>query len=143
MSRRGSALLLVSLMLITPLSGCFGEEDSSQEITENDLKVSPSIIPGGEWATINLKASKEMSVFIPYFIQDPGSLRAQNGTVFDLKEGDSVSMNALFPPRNSNIVLLIGNYGRENWPIRASDVCWAAWAACAAARPAGRGARTD
>ena len=43
------------------------------------------------------KAEAEMSVFVPYFIQDPGSLRAQNGTVFDLKKGESVSMNALFP----------------------------------------------
>ena len=55
-------------------------------------------------------------------------MRAQNGTVFDLKDGKSISMNVLFPPRNSEIIFLIGDYGRENWPIRAPDVSWVAWA---------------
>ena len=75
-----------------------------------------------------IEAETAMSVFVPYFVQDPGSMRAQNGTVFDLKDGESVSMNVLFPPRNSDIIFLIGDYGRENWPIRAPDVSWAAWA---------------
>ena len=122
------ALMMVTVMCLASLSGCFGEDSVSEKISEDDLKVSPSIIPGGEWTVITLKASTEMSVFVPYFVQDPGSMRAQNGTVFDLKEGESVSMNVLFPPRNSEIIFLIGDYGRENWPIRAPDVSWAAWA---------------
>ena len=122
------ALMMVTVMCLASLSGCFGEDSVSEKISEDDLKISPSIIPGGEWTVITLKASTEMSVFVPYFVQDPGSMRAQNGTVFDLKEGESVSMNVLFPPRNSEIIFLIGDYGRENWPIRAPDVSWAAWA---------------
>tara|TARA_Y100000768_G_scaffold102711_1_gene75082 strand:+ start:1246 stop:2937 length:1692 start_codon:yes stop_codon:yes gene_type:complete len=122
------ALMMVTVMCLASLSGCFGEDSVSEKISEDDLKVSPSIIPGGEWTVITLKASTEMSVFVPYFVQDPGSMRAQNGTVFDLKEGESVSMNVLFPPRNSEIIFLIGDYGRENWPIRAPDVSWVAWA---------------
>ena len=122
------ALMMVTVMCLASLSGCFGEDNVPEGISDVDLKVSPSVIPGGEWSVVTLKAEAEMSVFVPYFIQDPGSLRAQNGTVFDLKEGESVSMNALFPPRNSEIVFLIGDYGRENWPIRAPDVSWSAWA---------------
>jgi len=122
------ALMMVTVMCLASLSGCFGEDNSLEEISEGDLKVSPSVIPGGEWSVITLKADTAMSVFVPYFVQDPGSMRAQNGTVFDLKDGDSVSMNVLFPPRNSDIIFLIGDYGRENWPIRAPDVSWAAWA---------------
>ncbi|MBS73133.1 MAG: hypothetical protein CMA91_02625 [Euryarchaeota archaeon] len=121
------ALLMVMVMCLASLSGCFGEDDSSESIGSDSLQVSPSIIPGGEWTTITLKASSDMSVFFPYFLQDPGSLRAQNGTVFDLKSGDSISINALFPPRNSDIVLLIGDLGRDVWPIRAPDMSWTDW----------------
>ena len=122
------ALMMVTVMCLASLSGCFGEDSVSEEISEGDLKVSPSILPGGEWSIVTLKASTDMSVFVPYFVQDPGSMRAQNGTVFDLKDGESVSMNVLFPPRNSEVIFLIGDYGRENWPIRAPDVSWASWA---------------
>ena len=122
------AFLMVAVMCLASLSGCFGEDGASEKLSEGSLKVSPSVIPGGEWSVITLKAEAAMSVFVPYFIQDPGSMRAQNGTVFDFKDGESVSMNVLFPPRNSDIIFLIGDYGRENWPIRAPDVSWAAWA---------------
>ena len=108
------ALLMVAVMCLAPLSGCFGEDSPPEEISESDLKVSPSIIPGGEWSVITLKADAAMSVFVPYFVQDPGSMRAQNGTVFDLKDGESVSLNVLFPPRNSDVIFLIGDHGREN-----------------------------
>ena len=122
------ALMMVTVMCMASLSGCFGEDAVSGELSQSDLMVNPSVLPAGEWVTITLKAGSDMSVFFPYFLQDPGSLRAQNGTVFDLEAGDSVSLNALFPPRNSDIVLLIGDYGRENWPIRAPDVSWIDWA---------------
>ena len=122
------ALMMVMVMSLASLSGCFGEDDVAESISEDSLKVSPSIIPAGEWVTVTLTASDDVSVFFPYFLQDPGSMRAQNGTVFDLKSGESVSLNALFPPRNSEIVLLMGDYGRDEWPIRAPDVSWSAWA---------------
>ncbi len=122
------ALMMVTVMCLASLSGCFGEDTAPSKLSQNDLKVSPSIISGGEWTTITLKSSNDMSVFVPYFVQDPGSLRAQNGTVFDLKSGDSVALSILFPPRNSDVILLIGEYGRENWPIRAPDVSWKQWA---------------
>ena len=121
------AILMVTVMCLAPLSGCFGEDDVSEDLGASSLNVSPDVIPGGDWTVIKLDAEEDMSVFVPYFVQDPGSMRAQNGTVFDLKEGDSVSINILFPPRNSDVFLLIGEYGRENWPIRAAGVSWADW----------------
>ncbi len=122
------AVLMVTIMFVAPLSGCFGEEVDSSSLGQDSLNVYPSTIPAGEWVVITLRADADMSVFVPYFIQDPGSLRAQNGTVFDLKKGDSISMNALFPPRNSDVVFLISDYGREDWPIRGPDVSWDSWA---------------
>tara|TARA_B100000768_G_scaffold147736_1_gene141399 strand:+ start:246 stop:1868 length:1623 start_codon:yes stop_codon:yes gene_type:complete len=121
------ALLMVTVMCLASLSGCFGEDGGTGTPTADDLVVSPENLPGGEWTTIELSANNDMSVFIPYFIQDPGSLRAQNGTVLDIKEGDSVNVKILFPPRNSDIMLLIGDYGRENWPIRSADESWMDW----------------
>ena len=122
------AVLMVTIMFVAPLSGCFGEEVESSSLSQDSLNVYPSTIPAGEWVVLTLRADADMSVFVPYFIQDPGSLRAQNGTVFDLKKGDSISMNALFPPRNSDVVFLISDYGREDWPIRGPDVSWDSWA---------------
>ena len=121
------AVLMVAVMCLAPLSGCFGEEDNSGSLSASSLNVSPDIITGGDWTVIKLDAKNDMSVFVPYFVQDPGSMRAQNGTVFDLKQGESISVNILFPPRNSDVFLLIGDYGRENWPIRAADISWATW----------------
>ena len=119
------AMLLASLMFSACLSGCFGEDVDDSEISSADLKVNPSVILGGDWTKITLTADKDLSTFVPYFVQDPGSMRAQNGTVFDLKQGESLSINILFPPRNSDVVLLIGDYGRKNWPIRAAGISWA------------------
>ena len=130
------AVMMVLIMSLASLSGCFGEEDNSDSLSEASLTVSPSVIPAGEWVTITISVKVDMSVFFPYFLQDPGSMRAQNGTVFDLKSGDSISLNALFPPRNSDVILLIGDYGRDEWPIRAPDVSWSDWANGATERSA-------
>ena len=113
--------LLVLLMFTAPFAGCMGENSGEGLPDESDLIVTPEVIPGGEWTTIVLSASRDMSVFIPYFVQDPGSSRAQNSTVLDFNKGDSISVTVLFPPRNSDVVMLLGDYGRSDWPIRAAD----------------------
>lgn len=103
-NRRFQALLLVWLMLVAPLAGCFGEDEvdgiraDALEIVEVDA------LQGGMWQQITLVAKEDLAVYIPYFIQDPGSLRAQNGTVLDLNQGERVSVNVLFPPRNDEVV---------------------------------------
>jgi hypothetical protein len=119
--------LLVLLMFTAPFAGCMGENNAEGLPDENDLKISPDVIPGGEWTTIVLDAGRDLSVLIPYFIQDPGSMRAQNGTVLYLVKGESVSIDILFPPRNSEVVLLLGDFGRTEWPIRAAEESWMDW----------------
>ncbi|MGY8670938.1 MAG: hypothetical protein ACKVJ7_07805, partial [Candidatus Poseidoniales archaeon] len=127
--------MLVFIMFSATFAGCFGEgEDSSLPDSESlSIEVeggstnNSMTIPGGEWVSTTFKADADMSVFVPYFLQDPGSLRAQNGTVLDLRSGEKITLKVLFPPRNDDAVLLIGDYGRENWPIRAADESWMMW----------------
>lgn len=127
-ARHARAGLLVMLMFSAAFAGCFGENEKQAGVPNiNDLRVEPAVLPGGEWTTIVLTAEVDMSVFIPYFVQDPGSLRAQNGTVLDLLRGESVGMNVIFPPRNADVVLLLGEYGRVDWPIRAAGESWIDW----------------
>tara|TARA_B110000196_G_C21112226_1_gene648465 strand:- start:96 stop:1736 length:1641 start_codon:yes stop_codon:yes gene_type:complete len=128
MSTRLSALMMVSLMVLTPLSGCFGSDDEPSKVSATDLLITGDI-GGGIWSTIILGAKSDLSVYIPYFIQDPGSLRAQNGTVLEISAGDEVSVSWLLPPRNSDVVILVGQPGRSNWPTRAANESWMEWAA--------------
>lgn len=128
MSTRLSALMMVSLMVLTPLSGCFGSDDDPSRVSATDLLISGDI-GGGVWSTIILSAKSDLSVYIPYFIQDPGSLRAQNGTVLEISAGDEVTVSWLLPPRNSDVVILVGESGRSNWPTRAANESWTEWAA--------------
>ena len=121
------AVGLVFLMVLAPLSGCFGENEI-ESLSDASLVVPEAdSLEAGIWQTITLVASDDIAVFVPYFIQDPGSLRAQNGTVLDLKSGETVSMNILFPPRNEEIMFFIGEFGRLNWPIRDADESWSSW----------------
>ena len=84
------------LMMLTPLSGCFSDNEVDS-LDVGSLSVSNSdSLQAGMWQTITLQASDELAVFIPYFIQDPGSMRAQNGTVLDMNSGEKVSINIFF-----------------------------------------------
>ena len=128
-NRRFQALLLVWLMLVAPLAGCFGE-DEVEGIQADALEiVEVDALQGGMWQQITLVAKEDLAVYIPYFIQDPGSLRAQNGTVLDLNQGERVSVNVLFPPRNDEVVFFLGEVGRIDWPIRSANQSWMTWLA--------------
>ena len=105
--------MLVFLMFSASFAGCFGENEDLSLPNSERLSIeveggstnNTMVIPGGEWVSTTFKADVDMSVFIPYFLQDPGSLRAQNGTVIDLRSGEEVTLKLLFPPRNDDIVL--------------------------------------
>ena len=114
-------------MLLAPLSGCFGENEEESFDASSLTVVEASSLEAGMWQTITLDASNDLAVFIPYFIQDPGSMRAQNGTVLDMESGEQVSLNILLPPRNDVIVFFIGDAGRVDWPIRQADESWITW----------------
>jgi len=124
-SRELAAFSMVLILLLTPISGCFGSEDSS--IDAGDLQISSDSMSAGFFQTIELTASNKMSVFVPFLIKDPVSGFVQNSTVIDIDNGDTVSLEVLFPPRSEGIYLLLGEYGRGHWPVREEVESWTSW----------------
>ena len=108
------AVGLMVLMILAPLSGCFGENEVESLDTTSLTVLESESLQAGMWQTITVEANNDLAVFVPYFIQDPGSMRAQNGTVLDMKSGDKVSMNILLPPRNEDIVFFLGDIDATN-----------------------------
>ena len=51
----------------------------------------------------------------------------QNGTVLDLGEDEEYEIVILIPPRIDSFIVLIGEPGREYFPIREGNVSWATW----------------
>ena len=119
------ALLLVLMMILAPLSGCFGEEAGSP--TKDDLVVGPDVLQSGVYQQVELRAAAAMSVFVPYLVTDPSTGYVQNSTVVDLSSGSSVTLEVLAPPRTDTMVLMVGDKGREHWPIRDSSETWMTW----------------
>ena len=114
------------LFCLAPLSGCFGEEVDSS-ISNSDVKVSPAVLTGGVFQGMTITAKSDLSAFVPYLILNPENGFVQNSTVVDIKEGESVQLNVLAPPRTDTAVVLIGEYGREDWPIRDLTESWRTW----------------
>ena len=113
-------------MLLAPLSGCFGE-DGENQISENSIKITPQILTGGVFQEVTFSAEMDVSVFIPYLINNKENGFVQNSTVIDLRGGESVQLSVLAPPRTDTAVILIGEFGREYWPIRNVDESWRTW----------------
>ena len=124
-SRELAALSMALILLLTPISGCFGSDESS--IDAGDLQISSNSMSAGFFQTLELTASNKMSVFVPFLIKDPESGFVQNSTVIDIDNGDTVSLEVLFPPRSEGIYLLLGEYGRGHWPVREEIESWTSW----------------
>ena len=121
------ALFLVLLMCLAPLSGCFGENDSSGLVRPDDVTITPVTMIGGIFQGLTLSVEQDMSAFIPYLIKNQETGFIQNSTVLDMRAGDSVLLSVLAPPRTDTAVILLGEYGREDWPIRSIDESWKTW----------------
>ena len=127
MGKNRFAIFLSAVMILPVLSGCFGE-DMPSELTASDLVIlEEDDLLAGSWQKVTLSAKADLSVYIPYFVVDPGSKRAQNGTVLDIKEGDYEIVEWLLPPRNFEVILMIGEYQRQHWPIRSANESWSNW----------------
>ncbi len=126
-SHRVVALAMILLMVSAPLSGCFN--DSASEPTAGDLSIDISYSEGvaGFFVEMTFHASKSMAVYIPYLLIDPVSMFVQNSTVIDLEKGESESLSILAPPRNDVMLFMIGDMGRENWPVRQQNESWMSW----------------
>ena len=116
--RFGQAAFLVLLMLLTPLSGCFGQQDGVGLESAEDVVITPPVLTGGVFQGLTIAAETDLSAFVPYLILNQDSGFVQNSTIVDLKAVDSVLLNVLAPPRTDTAVILIGDYGRDDWPIR-------------------------
>tara|TARA_B100000902_G_C27286731_1_gene904850 strand:+ start:496 stop:2196 length:1701 start_codon:yes stop_codon:yes gene_type:complete len=119
------ALLMVFVVLAATLSGCIGDSDSS--LGPDDLEVVPGILVSGVFQDVTLEAGQAMSVFVPYLVRDPVTGFVQNSTVVDISKGGSVTLDLLAPPRVSLLVMLVGDEGRSNWPVRGANESWGSW----------------
>jgi hypothetical protein len=116
---------MVLLMLLTPLSGCFGAESGAPG--SDDLEVRASSDAAGFFVAYTFEADAAMSVFIPYLLMDPMTQFVQNSTVIDLENGGSETIAILAPPRTESMLFMIGESGRENWPVRNQEESWTTW----------------
>ena len=119
------AVLMVFVILSAPLSGCFGSSDA--DLAADDLEVVPGTLVSGVFQDVTLEAGQRMSVFVPYLVRDPITGFVQNSTVVDIDKGSSFTLDLLAPPRVSLLVILVGEHGRENWPVRAANESWVSW----------------
>ena len=116
---------MVFVVVSAPLSGCMSSEGVS--LTEEDLDVGPNELVSGHFQSVSLESDRDMSVYVPYLIRDPITGFIQNSTVIDIERGSSVSLDLLSPPRVSMLVILVGEYGRTNWPVREENQSWGSW----------------
>ncbi len=120
------ALGLVCIMMLAPLAGCFGETNDVK-IGGGDVTVTPEVLIGGVFQGVTISANNDLSVYIPYLILNKDTGFVQNSTVIDLKAGENVLLTVLAPPRTDTAMLLLGDYGRDKWPIRNIDESWKTW----------------
>ncbi len=124
-SRESAAISMVLLMLLTPLSGCFGAESGAPG--SDDLDVRASSDAAGFFVDYTFEAGAAMSVFIPYLLIDPMTQFVQNSTVIDIENGGSETIAILTPPRSESMLFMIGESGRDNWPVRNQEESWTTW----------------
>ena len=118
--------LFILLMFGSTLQGCFGGNDGDV-VNSGDVTVTPQILSGGVFQGLTIAAEKDLSAYIPYLILNEDTGYVQNSTVVDVKAGESVLLNVLAPPRTDTGLLLIGEYGRDIWPVRSVDESWKTW----------------
>ncbi|HJM67134.1 MAG TPA: M20/M25/M40 family metallo-hydrolase [Candidatus Thalassarchaeaceae archaeon] len=123
--RTGATMLIIILMMFAPLSGCFGNDDDGP--SSDDLGVGVLNLQGGVFQNVLFTANSEMSVYIPYLIQDQATGFIQNSTVIDLENGESKEIRLLAPPRTNLGLFMIGDLGRQEWPVREMNESWATW----------------
>ena len=96
---------MVLILLLTPISGCFGGDDS--RVDAGDLRVDVESMSAGFFQNLELTASSKMSVYLPFLIKEPASGFVQNSTVVDIDSGDTMAIEVLIPlvPMESTYLL--------------------------------------
>ena len=126
MRRSPLPLLLVFLMLSASIQGCFGNDDGGG-LSVEDLGVSPDPLTAGIFQSVYFQADRDMRVLIPYLVVQSDTGYVQNGTILDLEKGADAEIVILIPPRADYFAVLIGESGRDFFPIREGNVSWQSW----------------
>ena len=119
-------IVLAFLFLMPSLAGCL-EDSEVDSISANDVNVTPKIMIAGEFQPLTITAKRDVSVFIPHMIIDSVSNYVQNGTVLDMKIGETEQFTVLAPPRIDTAFIFLSKYGTEVWPIRNPSESWNDW----------------
>ena len=121
------ALLLILLFLNASMVGCFANDDGSDVADASALNIAPDPLTAGIFQSVYFKADEAMRILIPYLVLQPNTGYVQNGTVLDLGENEDEEIIILIPPRIDSFIVLIGEPGREYFPIREENISWATW----------------
>ncbi len=124
--KRFDSVAIAFLLLMPALAGCL-ENEGKDGISVNDITVNPGTMIAGEFQPLVITAKKDLSVFIPNLVIDPVSNYVQNGTVLDMRIGETQQLISLAPPRIDSTFVFLSGYGTVNWPIRNSNESWDQW----------------
>ena len=124
--KRFDSVAIAFLFLMPALAGCL-ENEGTSGISVNDITVNPGTMIAGEFQPLVITAKKDLSVFIPNLVIDPVSNYVQNGTVLDMRIGETQQLISLAPPRIDSTFVFLSGYGTINWPIRNSNESWDQW----------------
>ena len=124
--KRFDSVAIAFLFLMPALAGCL-ENEGTDRISADDIAVNPGTMVAGEFQPLVITAKKDLSVFIPNLVIDPASNYVQNGTVLDMRIGETQQLISLAPPRIDSTFVFLSGYGTVNWPIRNSNESWDQW----------------
>ena len=124
--KRFDSVAIAFLFLMPALAGCL-ENEATGGISADDITVNPGTMIAGEFQPLVITAKKDLSVFIPNLVIDPASNYVQNGTVLDMRIGETQQLISLAPPRIDSTFVFLSGYGTVNWPIRNSNESWDQW----------------
>ena len=108
------------------MAGCL-EDNDVESISVNDIVVNPISMVGGEFQPFVISAKRDISVFIPHMVIDPASNYVQNGTIVDMKTGETKQLTILAPPRIDSAFIFLSKYGTDIWPVRNPSESWEQW----------------
>ena len=109
------------------MSGCFSAEPDDELIPTSNLTVSPEILVGAQFQSVEFSASSSMSVHIPYLVIDHESGFVVNGTTIDFDGSGTITVEMLAPSNLNSTHFLLGKLGRDKWQLRATNQSWPEW----------------
>ena len=96
---------VIALFLAVSFAGCL-ENNEEDIISPNDVIVNPVTLVAGEFQPLVISAKRDVSVFIPHMVVDPASNYLQNGTILDMRTGETKQLTILAPPRIDTAFIL-------------------------------------